>query len=60
MISCATSRCSPAIGRAFLDFIGDAQLVIHNAAFDMKFLNAELGWAGLPALPVRPRASIRC
>lgn len=39
------------IGQAFLDFIGDAQLVIHNAAFDMKFLNAELEWAGLPTLP---------
>ncbi|MDO9525064.1 MAG: DNA polymerase III subunit epsilon [Gemmobacter sp.] len=40
-----------AIGQAFLDFIGDARLVIHNAAFDMKFLNAELGWAKLPTLP---------
>jgi DNA polymerase III subunit epsilon len=39
------------IGRAFLDFIGDAQLVIHNAAFDMKFLNAELERAALPGLP---------
>ncbi len=39
------------IGRAFLDFIGDAQLVIHNAAFDMKFLNFELDRAGLPTLP---------
>jgi DNA polymerase III subunit epsilon len=39
------------IGRAFLDFVGDAQLVIHNAAFDMKFLNAELDRAGLPGLP---------
>lgn len=29
----------------FLRFIGDATLVIHNAAFDMRFLNAELGWA---------------
>lgn len=29
----------------FLDFIGeDAKLIIHNAAFDMKFLNAELSW----------------
>jgi len=40
-----------AVGQAFLDFIGDAKLVIHNAAFDMKFLNAELQWAGLPGLP---------
>ena len=41
----------PSIARAFLDFIGDAKLVIHNAAFDMKFLNAELEQAGLPPLP---------
>ncbi len=40
-----------AIAPDFLAFIGDAQLVIHNAAFDMKFLNAELDWAGLPKLP---------
>jgi DNA polymerase-3 subunit epsilon len=39
------------IGQAFLDFIGDAKLVIHNASFDMKFLNAELKWMGLPELP---------
>ena len=26
----------------FLDFIGSAKLVIHNAAFDIKFINAEL------------------
>jgi DNA polymerase III subunit epsilon len=39
------------IGRSFLDFIGEAKLVIHNAAFDMKFLNAELERAGLPGLP---------
>lgn len=32
-------------------FLGDARLVIHNAAFDMKFLNAEFGWAGHPAMP---------
>ena len=40
-----------AIGQAFLDFVADAQLVIHNAAFDMKFLNFELQRAGLPTLP---------
>jgi len=39
------------IGDAFLDFIGDAKLVIHNASFDMKFLNAELGWMGRKLLP---------
>jgi DNA polymerase III subunit epsilon len=39
-----------AVVDAFLDFIGDARLVIHNASFDMKFLNAELGWAGRPPL----------
>ena len=35
----------------FLAFIGDSQLVIHNAEFDMKFLNAEFKRAGLPVLP---------
>lgn len=40
------------VGQAFLDFVGDATLVIHNAAFDMKFLNAELGWMNLPLLPM--------
>ena len=40
-----------AIAQDFLDFIGDAKLVIHNAAFDMKFLNAELGWLGMPPIP---------
>ncbi len=40
------------IARAFLDFVGESRLVIHNAAFDMKFLNAELSQAGLPRLPM--------
>lgn len=40
------------IAQAFIDFIGDARLVIHNAAFDMKFLNAELGWVNRPLLPM--------
>ncbi len=39
------------IGRDFVDFIGSSKLVIHNAAFDIKFLNAELRWMGLPEIP---------
>ena len=40
------------IGQQFVDFVAGARLVIHNASFDMKFLNAELRWMGLPALPM--------
>tara|TARA_R110002072_G_scaffold4366_5_gene30604 strand:+ start:21 stop:716 length:696 start_codon:yes stop_codon:yes gene_type:complete len=40
------------IAQAFVDFVGDAKMVIHNAAFDMKFLNAELGWLKRPLLPM--------
>ncbi len=38
------------ITKEFLDFIQDATLVIHNAAFDMGFLNKELSLAGLKPL----------
>ena len=40
------------IAQDFLDFIGDAKLIIHNASFDMKFINAELGWVGKTVLPM--------
>jgi DNA polymerase-3 subunit epsilon len=40
------------IAQDFVDFVGDAKLIIHNAAFDMKFLNAELGWLNRPHLPM--------
>lgn len=35
----------------FLEFIGDAKLVIHNAEFDMKFINHHLKGMGAPAIP---------
>ncbi len=34
----------------FQDFIADSRLVIHNAGFDLKFLNAELAALDLPPL----------
>ena len=34
----------------FLEFIGDATLVIHDAQFDFKFLNAELSKLGKPGI----------
>lgn len=37
----------------FLEFIGDARLVIHNAEFDLKFVNAELARLGFPPLVAR-------
>ena len=33
-----------------IDFIADSRLVIHNAEFDMRFLNYELKTVGFPAL----------
>ena len=38
------------IAPALLEFISGAELIIHNAPFDMGFLNAELSRAGLPLL----------
>jgi len=38
------------VARDFLDFIEDAPLVIHNAGFDLKFLNHELNRASHPIL----------
>ena len=40
------------IVESFLEFIGDAPLVIHNAAFDIKFLNAEIERLGFKPLPM--------
>ena len=35
----------------FLAFIGEDRLVIHNAEFDLRFLNAELATLGRPSIP---------
>lgn len=40
----------PAIADDFLAFVADAVLVIHNASFDVNFLNAELAYVGKPPL----------
>ena len=39
------------IADAFLEFVGDAPLVAHNAAFDRGFINAELERCGRFTLP---------
>ncbi len=40
------------IAQDFIDFVGTDLMVIHNASFDMKFLNAELRWLNRPPLPM--------
>jgi DNA polymerase-3 subunit epsilon len=38
------------VAREFLDFVSGAELIIHNAEFDVEFLDLELGRAGLGRL----------
>jgi DNA polymerase-3 subunit epsilon len=38
------------IARQFLDYISGAELIIHNAAFDVAFLDRELTGIGLPPI----------
>jgi DNA polymerase-3 subunit epsilon len=40
-----------AVADDLLDFVGDAPLIIHNAEFDMKFINVELERAGKVTIP---------
>ncbi|HSK40926.1 MAG TPA: DNA polymerase III subunit epsilon [Arenibaculum sp.] len=42
-----------AVAGEFLEFIAESTLVIHNAEFDMRFINAELTRLGLKALPMQ-------
>ena len=42
------------IASTFLDFIETSPLIIHNAGFDLKFLNFELRKAGFPTLGKHP------
>lgn len=39
-----------AVAEELAAFIGDSPLIIHNASFDVAFLNAELGYVGRPQL----------
>jgi len=39
------------VAQSFLEFVRDDKMVIHNASFDMKFLNHELKTLGLQTLP---------
>jgi DNA polymerase-3 subunit epsilon len=40
----------PEVARDLIEFVRDTELIIHNASFDIEFLNAELALAGLEPL----------
>ena len=40
------------IADGFLEFVGTSQLIIHNAPFDMGFINSELDRLGRPTIPM--------
>lgn len=40
------------IANEFCNFVANSQLVIHNAGFDMGFINAELARLALPEIPI--------
>ena len=47
----ADKPCFAELRAELVEFLGDAPLVIHNAAFDLAFINAELERCGHPPLP---------
>lgn len=48
----ATQPVFAEVAGDFLAFIGEDPLVIHNASFDLGFINAELARLGFPAIPM--------
>lgn len=36
------------VGQQIIDFLADSELIIHNAPFDVGFLNSEFGRVGMP------------
>jgi DNA polymerase-3 subunit epsilon len=48
-----------AVAAELMAFIADSELIIHNADFDVEFLDMELSLLGLPALPASVRSVCR-
>ncbi len=46
------------VAEDFLEFLGDAELVIHNAEFDLGFLDMELALLDPPLPPLRERCAV--
>jgi DNA polymerase-3 subunit epsilon len=46
------------IAEDFLAFVLDAELLIHNAAFDLGFINSELALAGSPLKRIEDRCAV--
>ena len=58
MNSCSINRVFPDVVEEFLAFIDGAELIIHNASFDIGFLDAELAKVGSHYGSMRERCSV--